>query len=116
MQYFFSWGIVYSYSLFIIGISVIPFSATLSPFSFFDKLVHMAIYAVLACLVLNTVTFQKKSRPFLFSFFYVFGLGLALECIQFFLPWRSFELADLAFNLLGTGLGFLFRLRRLQTS
>lgn len=78
-------------------------------FPFFDKIVHLLIYCLLSFIVVNTLRLQGKTRIYFFSFSYAFSLGLLLEFIQFFLPYRVFELGDIFFNFLGSILGCFLR-------
>lgn len=106
MHYVFSWPVVFLYSSYIIFISVIPLKIPellISPYS--DKILHFLAYAVLSFIVVNTFKIKNEAARRMYSFFYSFGLGLFLEFIQFFLPYRSFEVTDIAVNLMASLLG-----------
>ncbi len=72
--------------------------------SHLDKIAHFMIYFSL--IVWNTQVFEK--RNFKFLIFFLFLMGLLIEIIQYFLPWRSFEWQDLGVNILGTLIGYFF--------
>ena len=111
MRYFFSWSIIYAYSAFVIGVSLIPVPPQPPGLPFLDKVIHGLMYWLLAFLVINTLSQSRKKTMFLISFFYAFGLGYLLEVIQIFLPYRSFETMDIAVNALGSLVGSLLRVR-----
>lgn len=111
MRYLFCWSVTYAYSLFIAGISLLPLAQPRAELPFLDKFVHGLMYCLLAFLVVNTLSLSRKATMFFTSFFYAFGLGLLLEIIQFFLPYRSFEITDILVNALGSMVGSLFRVR-----
>ena len=85
-----------------------------------DKLVHVFLFATLVllwCLPVlhrNTVTNRKLLLliPLIF-----FGYSIAVEFIQhFFIPGRSFDLADIVADAVGCGVGFfLMRWYSLRT-
>jgi VanZ family protein len=68
-----------------------------------DKLGHFAIYLVLSSLPLS---FCVDQRGLALVAALTLGLGAALEYAQSFVPGRSFELADLAANGVGTLTGY----------
>lgn len=110
MRYFFSWYSICVYSLFIIILSVFPFQSQ-SPqiFFLFDKVIHFLIYAILSFMMVNTFYLKRQNHFKLAAFSYSFFLGLFLECVQSFLPFRSFETQDVFSNFLGSLLGCLLR-------
>lgn len=112
INYLFSSFVVYSYTVFIIIVSLIPIGVE-GPVTFFDKIVHFAIYFLLSFIIVNARVLKKKEHPRLFSFFYAFCLGGSIECIQFFLPFRSFEAGDILCNILGSIAGTLFIICRM---
>jgi VanZ family protein len=63
---------------------------------YLDKIVHFAIFAVLGFLI----SYEKKSANWT-NLAICAGYGLLIEIIQIFLPWRSFELADLLADTIG---------------
>lgn len=110
MKYIFSWGTVCIYSLFIIFISVIPVKCPELGVSFFDKIVHFLIYFFLVALTVNTLLLRKNKYIYIVSFSYAFFLGIIVECTQFFIPYRSFELNDIIYNCLGSFAGLGIRI------
>lgn len=72
-----------------------------------DKLQHLTAFAVLA-LLLDRSYFRQRAYwsavalPLL-------GYGLAIECVQYFLPYRSFDLLDLVADAIGLGAYCLLR-------
>ncbi|MBQ9214079.1 MAG: VanZ family protein [Bacteroidales bacterium] len=69
---------------------------------YFDKIVHFGIFGVLGFLI----SYEKRS-----SYYNTLILcalyGVAIEIIQSFLPWRSFEWADMLADTLGALAGIL---------
>ena len=70
-----------------------------------DKLAHGALYAGLAALLLIGIRRSNKGVSFRVQFYvptlFTVLYGLMNECYQRFVPYRDFELADLAANALG---------------
>jgi VanZ family protein len=108
MRYIFCRAIVYIYTLFIFIFSVLPVKGP-AKFPFFDKIVHLLAYAGLSFLVVNALLLRKGIRPAAMAFSYAFFVGLTIEIIQLFIPYRSFALSDIATNSLGSFLGILLR-------
>lgn len=102
----FSLPVLISYSFIILAVSVIPVDlARKEYFLFSDKLLHIFSYLLLALVATNLFFLRTKPHPGLKGFFYSFTLGLLIEGIQYFLPFRAFELPDLAANFLGSLIG-----------
>ena len=80
----------------------IPIFASLS-FAI-DKVVHFFIFFYLSLLGLIS-KFRFSNRAVLIS---IFSLGLLIEVIHFYHPYRFFEVADLIANLLGIFLASFF--------
>lgn len=91
-------------TLFIILFSTIPVGIG-SGILFQDKIIHFFIYGLLALLSVQAAYAQNMNRPEWRGFYYAFFLGLFLEFVQFFLPYRSFDIVDIVFNTVGAGLG-----------
>lgn len=108
-HYLFSWRALFTYSLFIFIISVIPIEASLG-LSFSDKIFHFLIYGILSVTATNVFLLKKKRHPHFLSLAYAFLFGLFIELVQSFLPYRSFELVDIAANFLGGILGCLIKI------
>lgn len=69
---------------------------------YFDKIVHFGIFGILGLII----TLQKKSAEY--KTLIICALyGIIIEIIQYFLPWRSFEIMDMIFDTLGAGAGIL---------
>jgi len=110
MRYLLSWGTIYSYTCLIFIFSFLPVSAPSAlAFPYYDKVLHFMIYMLLSFLVLNTLHKQGKSRSVMAGFLYACLIGLIVECLQFTMPYRSFEVADIACNCCGAGMGLLFK-------
>lgn len=110
-KYVFSWYTVCFYTVVIIVASVIPLSLPLSSeIDFFDKVIHFVVYLSLSFLVLNTALLHKLKHYRLISFLTAFTLGLSIEFVQFFLPFRNFEALDIGVNFLGALVGVFLRI------
>jgi len=70
---------------------------------FFQHLLAYCGLSALACLA-----FEKKSIWLHFMAFVL--LGSFLELVQFYLPYRTFNIFDIAANLVGVALGMIFAL------
>ena len=104
----FSWYSVIVCSVFVVLLSVLPVTVPEGiSFPFFDKAAHGIMYVVLSLLTTNTLFLKNKKKPKLSGILYAFSLGLVIEIIQFFLPYRDYQLSDVAFNFLGSYLGSL---------
>jgi len=77
-----------------------------------DKIVHFVFYAMTSILLFRH--FMKKSTP-IRAFYTSVALasiyGVAMEVVQYFLPYRSFSLGDMAANTLGAFLGCLLYMK-----
>ncbi|MBD3264374.1 MAG: hypothetical protein GF375_04645 [Candidatus Omnitrophica bacterium] len=99
----FSPAVLVSYTALILVASLIPLNLPQKDYFFSpDKLLHVFFYILLAFLATNLFFCKAKSYPGLKGFLYSFCLGLLIEGIQYFLPYRSFEAYDLLANLLGS--------------
>jgi VanZ family protein len=82
-------------------VSIIPLETPLAENS--DKAGHFIAYFILCLLFcLNRAGLM---RAFIFAVVY----GVSMEIIQYFLPYRSFSLLDIAANGFGAGLFILIR-------
>jgi VanZ family protein len=75
-----------------------------------DKIIHFLIYLTFSFLISNTLAFNRQKHSHLKGFLYTFSIGLAMEVVQYFLPYRSFETADIFSNALGALLGTFIRI------
>ena len=88
----------------------------------FDKVSHLILFFVVGCCYINTATdgFKKIEFPrFMAGFIAALGYGALVEIAQFFIPWRSAELLDLAADGLGVCLALIYCLhirKRLEPS
>jgi VanZ family protein len=111
MRYLFSFQVLFSYTIFIIFISVIPVPPKqYLVFSGSDKVVHFLAYISLAFLAVNTFKIKDKKIRYLKVFLYCFFVGFFIECIQYFIPCRRFELFDILANSLGALTGALVKI------
>lgn len=104
------WPLVYIYSAFIFLVSVVPVKSVGFHHLYWDKLVHFFLYfflviVIIRALILSNLSTFLKKRNYLFAFGYAFFLGVCIELIQYFLPYRSFEYVDILFNILGSIVG-----------
>lgn len=95
------WGIYHKLILWIV-VSAIFYLATTSvdhkvQSTFNDKFNHLIAFGVLS--FLSHIAFQ--SQHWLKWATVLFGYGLLIELVQYFLPYREFSLLDLATDLLG---------------
>ena len=80
-------------------------------FPHLDKIVHLVIFFLLTFLfsypVSKTELPQKRRKSwFLFIAIYISGYGILIEFIQkYFIPFRSFDLFDIVFDILGSFAG-----------
>ncbi|HEY1077924.1 MAG TPA: VanZ family protein [Fontimonas sp.] len=79
-------------------------------FAHADKLFHAGYFAVLGLLAALS---QRHERAAGRAALAMIGLGIAIELIQWRLPWRSFEALDILADGLGVALG-LAAARRLR--
>jgi len=95
------------YCAVIIFLSVYPVPAPQTPDLPLDKIVHAAAYFILGALA--AVVFQVMGRSGVRTRALVFtlGFGITIECIQYFLPFRSFDWIDMACNVAGSVSGIL---------
>lgn len=102
MRCIFSWYVICIYVIFLIVFSVIPLQTpVVTRFILFDKIIHFFIYCLFAFIVFNTLIDHKFKNCRMKSLLGVILFGVILECIQIFLPFRSFEASDIVANCLG---------------
>ena len=103
-------NILFVYSLFIFVISVLPVREPKElEYLYTDKIVHFSIYFVLV--LLFSYAFFRIRHLYVKSFIYAFSLGLFIEVLQYFIPYRSFDILDIAANCLGAVMGLLITYR-----
>ena len=90
---------------FVLIVSVIPVSGPKTDLPA-DKIAHFVFYGMTSIILFRH--FVKKATPvraFYSSVAIARVYGAAIEVVQYFLPYRSFELGDMAANALGALLG-----------
>lgn len=107
MSSFILWLVI----VFILSVAPIPGFVILSSLPM-DKIAHFVLYGVTAVMLYRFLrTRYSAKRSILYSIAVSAFYGALLECVQFFLPYRSFSTADMAANTLGavvfTGVYFL---------
>lgn len=73
---------------------------------------HMFEYGLLALLIYEALLERKANGakikiPALIAIFMAGTIGLIDECIQYFIPYRVFDLVDIAFNYMASAFGVL---------
>ncbi len=75
---------------------------------FLDKIVHFVMYLILGAIV--TFEFRRITPKYYHK--YIFKIliisivyGIVIEVVQYFLPWRGFEFADMIADGLGAAAG-----------
>ena len=94
-------SIVYMGVLFYLSSS--PVAIREPSISFFDKLVHIGAYGVLASLVYLTLRAKNVTGPYplVLAFLIAFAYGLVNEIRQSFIPWRDADIMDAVANGIG---------------
>ena len=93
--------------LMVLIVSVMPASEPKTDFPL-DKIVHFALYGLTSILLFKYFIRQTNSRiAFLKAVALASIYGAAMEVVQYFLPYRSFSLGDMAANVAGAFLGCL---------
>jgi|GEM_PF-4692766 len=113
MIFLHSWVSVYLLTFLITLFSIIPLPAG-TGVSYLHNAFHFIMYGVLAFSVLNVSLRKEMFYPVIFSFFYAFFLGLLLEVIQLFLPYREFQWQDVIFNFAGSLVGIVLGVKVLR--
>ena len=67
-----------------------------------DKLLHFSGYVIF--IISAMIAYRKRHR---LMFILLFGYSVMIELIQYFLPYRSFELMDIVANVSGLIVGSL---------
>ncbi|WP_339616542.1 VanZ family protein [uncultured Gilvimarinus sp.] len=70
---------------------------------FNDLLMHFSGYVIAGV----SIGFAFGQRSVIWRFAVLFLFSTGIECIQYTLPWRSFDMRDIAANTMGTLLGLL---------
>ena len=114
-KFFYFWGPVLLYAVFIFILSSFPFAFPLVfKIRFLDSILHMIEYGILGYLLGRA--FLKESSPFFQKSFQAWAAALAIcygftdEIHQFYVPMRQSSALDLWFDGAGAVLAqFLFR-------
>lgn len=95
---------VIGYMTLVAVLCLIRLGGSESSIPYLDKIQHLIAYSVMGFLM--SQVFQKKEfmRAALVCFVFSFGI----ECLQGMTTYRSFELADLVANFIGSTLGASF--------
>ncbi|MBN2484179.1 MAG: VanZ family protein [Candidatus Omnitrophica bacterium] len=93
------------YSLTLIVMSVVPLDMPAPKEVPVDKIVHSLAYLVLAILTANALSPSGTKSNIIRAFIFTVLFGFTLECIQYFLPLRSFDIFDIACNIAGALVG-----------
>jgi VanZ family protein len=110
------WKLFYFYSAFLVLLSVLPINSSDSSINHvfvvsirLDYLLHCLVYIPLvffACIdkELNALRLPFKTFGWVIV---IFTFAIVTEWVQFFLPYRAFNINDLIANALGVLIGFL---------
>jgi len=109
MQRFFSFNGVIVFSILILIASILPLKSSTEVIPFLDKIIHGLIYALLSFVSSNALHLKNHPKARFLGFSYAFSFGIFMEVLQFFIPYRSFDTADIFANLLGSALGVLLK-------
>jgi VanZ family protein len=88
--------------LMVIPTETAPTPAIQTPLVSLDEWLHLIDYAVLAFALAGAL---RASSPSVQAWAGASAYGIALELLQWGIPYRAFSLGDIAANLLGAGLG-----------
>ena len=98
------------YCVLVTIISIWDFDSSNLPTQYIsDKLAHSVIYFIFV-LIWYKPLYMVYNKSLLFIVLLSFLFGLILELIQSNLSYRSFEIYDLIFNLIGSLLGYFILL------
>jgi len=115
METFYRKKILFIYSLFLVIVSVLPVSEPQElEYLNADKAVHALFYLVFV--LLYVFAFARSRFIYIKSFVCAFSLGLFIETLQYFIPYRSFDILDIAANSLGAAFGLLVAYKLLKQS
>ncbi len=92
--------------------TLLPMAEQAPRFAHADKLFHCACFLLLGALA---VLSQRQPRAVRYAALAMVGLGIAIELVQWFLPWRSFEWLDIMADGVGVALGYALAIRLRST-
>jgi VanZ family protein len=112
---FFSYlNLLIAWSFLILLLTLIPFGELdrIKPFEFnlMDKTAHICLFGIHSFLLAgflkkNRVVARLNRRVITTAISLSFLFGLFIECLQFFIPERSFEIFDIIANFIGILMG-----------
>ena len=95
------------WSFLVLTLSVMPVSGPKTELPV-DKIVHFILYGLTSILLFRFFISKTNSRRALFKAVAIASIyGAAMEVVQYFLPYRSFSLGDMAANAAGAVLACL---------
>lgn len=94
--------LVAAWLLFIFVISVVPVPGPRTSLPL-DKVVHAVLYGMTAILLFRWFMLRKMAVPkaFMLAFLFSSAYGLAIEIVQYFMPYRQFSAGDVLANSAG---------------
>ena len=104
----------YSYSTLLVLLAVLPINGEGSAINHtfvvsvrLDYLVHFAVFIpwIFLAQMTNDLSFKNYPMKTLKWFFYGILFATANEAIQYFIPWRAYNINDLVSNFIGVLLG-----------
>ncbi|WP_049723682.1 VanZ family protein [Gilvimarinus polysaccharolyticus] len=102
-----TWRMLCVAQFFVMLVSYIGFGVAKNPGAaigdYNDLLMHFSGYVAAGV----SIGFAFGKRSSLWRFMVLFLFSTAIECIQYTLPWRSFDVRDIAANTAGILLGLL---------
>lgn len=85
----------------VFGLSIIPASGPETDLPL-DKIVHGIMYGITAVLIFRRIErYYSKRKTLVLTVLYASAFGTLIECIQYFLPYRSFSAGDIFANFAG---------------
>ncbi|MDP9142914.1 MAG: VanZ family protein [Pseudomonadota bacterium] len=88
--------------------TLLPMAEQTPRFAYADKVFHFGYFLLLGVLA---VLSQRQPLAALFAALGTVGLGVLIEIIQWFLPWRSFEWLDILADTVGVLVGYALTIR-----
>ena len=88
--------------MFILILAIIPPSEGQIGFPYMDKLIHFFAFLILS---VSTLFAFQVTRIFQLILL-IICFGICIEVIQYFIPYRSFEILDIIADIIGALIGF----------
>ena len=93
---------IIAFYILIFVLAIIPPSEGQISFPYLDKLIHF-----LAFFIISVGTFYAFQVTEIFRCFLLIAcFGICIEVIQYFIPYRSFEILDIIADIIGALIGF----------